>query len=132
MAPLLFFSPNKFHLLMYLPTFVKRVVNRFVKIPHILRHWRIIATSAVYHRRKQALGHQAYLVHVSSHVESWQSSRRSNGLETSEREKRGRDKYKGPARFATWLPAVRLWGTVSARKHKASPFSHSLSFSPYL
>jgi len=39
-----------------------------VKIPHrITAHWQIVATSEVCHRRKQALGHQAYFVHVSSH-----------------------------------------------------------------
>lgn len=101
-----------------------------------LGHWRVAAMSEIHRfRRKQALGNQAYLVHVSLHIESQRSSysRWSNGQDKQERKKeRDRDRDKGPARFATWPPVVRLRGTVSARKHKASPLSFFHSFPPPL
>lgn len=70
-------------------------------------------TTVVLGRSKQALGHQAYLVHVSQHVES----RRSSPL-LGRRRDRARDKRS--TRFGTWLSVGQLQGTSKCQRVEGS------------
>lgn len=100
----------------------------------------LTVTMVVYDRGKQALGHQAYLVHVSRRVES---RRALSPLSGGDERPRARDK-RGPARVGTWTPMGRLRGTrkcqkagrgggEGSRRRRSLPFELSgLSFSFFI